>query len=696
MEHLLTLIRSDEGVARKTAAHRADPASRNKEAMQCFAVAAIMEGGKCEKDITRMTGLSMVDVDHVNNHTNEQKIAINELFELVCADPHTFLCYRTISGDGLRILFRYEVNDQDDLEQQKCYYRKVFACGNDYYAGRYGLTYDGKCKNVGRTSILAHDAEAYYHPEAVPFTLREVQEMADNQSVRRKETRKQEREMRRLQHCYDTIIKAEVEGEDAVYAPGSHNDYVMRVGYKLNQFGFSRDISMKWAKMTFPDYEKAASVVESCYQRTEEHDIRRRPSYQNSGGPWMSVDDIQTFLKDHVRLRHNMITGRVEYATGEEETWEPVTDRLVNSLWRKMAAVGRVSSQDIYRVIQSDFVPVYHPFRDYLESLGTAEDDRDYVRELADTVTVKGGGEEQRLFCEYLRKWLVAMVAAWVNPEVVNNVILVLVGPQGIYKTTWFSSLLPPALEQYFYTKTNANRMGRDDLLTLAQFALVCCEELDTMRPSELNQLKAAVTMRSIDERAAYAHFQEHRPHIASFCGTGNNPQFLGDKTGNRRWLPFEVEQILSPREHPFCHEGIYRQLYRLYRSGFRYWFSREEIERLEVHNQEYETPSIEREQVELYFRKPVERHEGVFMPVSEAVKIVGEHSPLRLSNTLMGRAFTELGFTPKKYNKTRGYIVVVRTKEERDAYRRSMAHGCEECLNNNIGTDGTEKTAFF
>ena len=82
----------------------------------------------------------------------------------------------------------------------------------------------------------------------------------------------------------------------------------------------------------------------------------------------------------------------------------------------------------------------------------------------------------------------------------------------------------------------------------MAQYGLVCCEELDTMRPSELKQLKAAVTMPSIDERAAYAHFHEHRPHIASFCGTGNNMQFLSDPTGNRRWLPFEVESIESPR----------------------------------------------------------------------------------------------------------------------------------------------------
>ena len=45
--------------------------------------------------------------------------------------------------------------------------------------------------------------------------------------------------------------------------------------------------------------------------------------------------------------------------------------------------------------------------------------------------------------------------------------------------------------------------MTKDDLLTLAQYGLVCCEELDTMSPRDLNQLKAAVTMPSIDERAA-------------------------------------------------------------------------------------------------------------------------------------------------------------------------------------------------
>ena len=40
------------------------------------------------------------------------------------------------------------------------------------------------------------------------------------------------------------------------------------------------------------------------------------------------------------------------------------------------------------------------------------------------------------LFYEYLKKWLVAMVASWIDEDEVNQAVLVLIGKQGIYKTT--------------------------------------------------------------------------------------------------------------------------------------------------------------------------------------------------------------------------------------------------------------------
>ena len=396
---------------------------------------------------------------------------------------------------------------------------------------------------------------------------------------------------------------------------------------------------------------------------------------------YASIDDIMTFLDNHVMLRHNVVTGRVEYrfpTTYYNKTpteWQPISDRVVNSLWTDMARGHPVRIQDIQRVIESDYVPDYDPFKFYIERLPPwNEDKEDYIMELAMSVIVKGEAEEQMLFCQCLKKWLVGMVACWLDPKVVNNVILVLIGEQGSYKTTWFSCLLPPELRAYFRIKTNASRMTKDDLLSLTQYGLVCYEELDTMGNRELNELKSAVTMPSIDERPAYGRYHEHRRHLASFCGTGNNVQFLNDPTGNRRWLPFQVDTIMSPRMFPFNYEGIYSQARRLYRDGFQYWFSQDEIQRLNSHNRQFETPRLETELVDVYFRKPDEHETGEFMPVARAMQIIGGNTTQKLSPVMIGRAFTELGYECRRTNHSRGYIVVQRSGLEIKERMKDMA----------------------
>ena len=420
--------------------------------------------------------------------------------------------------------------------------------------------------------------------------------------------------------------------------------------------------------------EKKRKKKAKSTERTE-----RKPNWQEV---YATVDDIQQFLSERVMLRFNVVTRRVEVhwltdfgdAPPDLDDWTMLTDRVVNSLWVEMSQQKPVRVQDIFRVIESDYVAEYNPFAFYLERLPPWNGDLDHILGLSMSVNVKGDSDEQFLFAEYLKKWLVGMVAAWVNPQVVNNVILVLIGQQGAYKTTWFNYLLPPELRRYFYTKTNASRMSKDDLLVLAQYGLVCCEELDTMRPAELNQLKAAVTMLSVDERAAYARYHEHRPHIASFCGTGNSLQFLSDPTGNRRWLPFEVESIEPPHDNPLDYRNIYSQAYSLYRKGFRYWFTQQEIERLARHNQQFETANLELELVAQYFRKPQGNEPGEFISAAMALQIIGANITQKLSKENIGRAFTSLGFDSRRTNKMRGYIVVRRSAEEMRSMRYQLA----------------------
>ena len=779
LEGVANLIRSDEKLAVFTRSYRQTGSKTFKNESQLFAVPCLFEGGKGRSNIRQLTGMSLVDFDHVVPHTEEKfkshtndilmshtdstdltDVAphvcgditsaqadeksvrsvrsvchdttrfLNELKAKIIADPHTLMSYITMSGNGLRVIFTYEIapefsgvpKDEEEVKKFEAYYQQAFYAGNAYYEKLLGAKADMQCKNITRLSGLAHDPDVFLRPEAevVPFTTEEISTAAASYAKQSKE----DKQMQRIQTYFDTLIAPQLAKAKIEFRSGSHNEYVMRVGYKLAERRFSKKVALRWAMQKFgKDYPDTEQVINSCFANASPHG-KQGGSGNRGDSKTATVEEIKSFLDGHVSLRFNEITSRVEYELPTDNTdahrFIPVNDRIVNSLWSQMSTITRVNIQDMYRVIESDYVPVFNPFKEYLKSLpqitqtstdnGSDETEsckpvalqqqnlcksvqsvgeknhpsvgeknhssvggRDYIRELAQTVRVKGGEQEQMLWHLYLKKWLVGMVASWISDDVVNNVILVLIGEQGAYKTTWFNYLLPPPLKQYFYTKTNANRMSKDDILTLAQYALVCCEELDTMRPAELNQLKAAVTMPSIDERAAYAHYHEHRKHIASFCGTGNSTQFLSDPTGNRRWLPFEVESIVSPRDHPFHYEGIYAQALALFKSGFQYWFTKEEIQELNHHNRQFETPHLERELVSLYFRVPLESENGMFMTSARAIQIIGTGISQKLNPTRVGLAFNELGFQRVRYHGIRGYLVIQRTAEEMQAYQKSI-----------------------
>lgn len=692
LEGVANLIRTDEKLAVFTRSYRQTGSKTFKNESQLFAVPCLFEGGKGRSNIRQLTGMSLVDFDHVfptdGTADKADTTALHELKAKIIADPHTLMSYITMSGNGLRVIFTYEIapefsgvpKDEEEVKKFEAYYQQAFYAGNAYYEKLLGAKADMQCKNITRLSGLAHDPEVFLRPqsEVIPFTAEEISTAATAYVKQSKE----DKQMQRIQTYFDTLIAPQLAKAKIEFRSGSHNDYVMRVGYKLAERRFSKKVALRWAMQKFgKDYSDTEQVINSCFANASPHGKQGGGGDNRGDSKTATVEEIKSFLDGHISLRFNEITSRVEYEIPADNTdihrFMPVNDRIVNSLWSQMSTITRVNIQDMYRVIESDYVPVFNPFKEYLNNL-SKPGEQDYIRELAQTVRVKGGEQEQKLWHLYLKKWLVGMVASWLSEDVVNNVILVLIGEQGAYKTTWFNYLLPPPLKQYFYTKTNANRMSKDDILTLAQYALVCCEELDTMRPAELNQLKAAVTMPSIDERAAYAHYHEHRKHIASFCGTGNNTQFLSDPTGNRRWLPFEVESILSPREHPFHYEGIYAQALSLYTSGFQYWFTKEEIQELNHHNKQFETPHLEHELVDLYFRRPIDSELGEFISVARALQMISNGISQKLSAVNVGRAFSDLGFKRVRINSSRGFIVVCRTPEEIKAYQHRLLMDAE------------------
>lgn len=654
--------------------------SNLKNAQPAFIPSVLLEGGRTYAHVKGFTGFIMVDIDGI---PPERFAAI---LTLVKEDIHSFLVYITISGCGIRVISHVEGG------VTKANYRMVWEWVNDHYARLCGVEIDGQCKNATRMSVLCHDPEALLRPEASSF---------HTSGMKPREKPKRGTAVTVTAERAYKIIRAQLEEEGIAYAPGSYNDYVSRCFYHTNRYGVPQADAEAWALRTFPDYprEQLLPIVKSCYSLTMEFNtvplprsVRKKEKENDSSHKKATVEEMEEFINSYMKFRMNMLTHQIEtqliadaYTDRPEASachWQRLTDHIENSLWCAMQHHGMaVNLNELHTLLGSDFVKEYHPLKEYLDGLPPWDGETNYIDRLAAMVHVKESphsplqqdksrerndlSETPVRFADILKRWMVSMIAAALNETVVNQVILTLIGRQGSYKTSFMQHILPPVLSEYYTTKSNSSRMTKDDLFTMTENLVINLEEIDTMPPSELNQLKAMVTQRYVDERRAYGRNKVHLPHVASFVATGNNLQFLTDDTGNRRWLPFEVEDIDSPWEADIPYEGIYSQTYALYQDvNFRYWFTDKEIQQLRGHVQQFEVPRPEYELILTYYRKPVGLERGVYTTSSQIIGRFGNTS-LRLSLQKVGRAMRELGFRQVKASNANYWVVVERTTEE-------------------------------
>lgn len=705
LEELVHLITDDASVRDLTDKYRyylstgdERQARRFKELLPCFAVAVRFSGGKHKRNICAYTGLTIVDIDHVPAEKMQQVLA------LVREDPHTLLAYTTVSGLGVRVIARFVLNEDGNTKhytlnaQQKdnddgvevnssksssslsfSLYKTAFLQVNKYYTQLTGHATDEKCKNATRLSCLSHDPDVYYNPNSESFYV---------ESLNRRPVGRPCRNVRPEQ--VEGHIRTELQQRGVEYTAGNHNNYIAQSCYLMNRYGVSEADCTEWAVNHFSDYQDSgnnvAGIVASCYLQTKEHATRRPPREERGGQA--TVAQIEAFLAEHVHLRRNVVTGFVEVlylnendnenhtkhsTLNSQQNFRQFTDDDRNSLWRALSReLGvRVVRQDISAVVKSDFSPRYHPFEDYIGSLQPWDGTTDHIDRLASMVTVCG---DQNYFRRVFKKWLVAFIAAIFEPEEVNHEILVFIGRQGCYKSTWFHYLLPPELRQYFLPKLMSNSgITKDDLFKIAQSGLVCLEEIDNMKQRDLNQLKALTTMRTINERRSYGEFNELHRHIASFCATGNNRFFLTDHTGNRRFLTFEIESIVPPQTYEYNYEGVYAQAYALWRQGYRYWFNDEENDEINQCNTEFESPNKERELIMKYYRRPLPGEQCRFLTATDMLERINGGIKEQLSTVRIGMVMRELGIERIRSGNLRGYRLIENTQADIEVKQKSM-----------------------
>ena len=414
-------------------------------------------------------------------------------------------------------------------------------------------------------------------------------------------------------------------------------------------------------------------------------------------------------------LRHDVVTDRLQIRMPNlesledgsayslefrgKENWRNLTDKDINTMVCQCVAEKgvNISTNEMWTALKSDMVPAVHPLRAWLDGLRPyTADQPDWIDMVAQQVTVSPSplsnslenaasgyslefkGTELWRAC--FKKWFVAMVASWMKDEVVNHTVLVLVGRQGIFKTTWLDNLIPPELRAYSSKLPLSGQISKDDRLRLCENGMLNIDELDAMCGREMNIVKSLLTSTDVNERAAYGRLKERRVRLASFCASTNKREFLTDITGNRRWLPFEVESIQNPFHTIIPYERLYAQAKALVEEGmFSYWFDMEEMEVLEAHNEEFRALENEEELLKVYFAVPAsDSMNAKFLTTAEiSEKLISAGNIKRpMSLSRLGMILGQHGFIASRQGTParRGWIVYERDSEEINAERKLLS----------------------
>lgn len=215
----------------------------------------------------------------------------------------------------------------------------------------------------------------------------------------------------------------------------------------------------------------------------------------------------------------------------------------------------------------------YHPIRDYFDALPAWD----------------GVPRVETLFIDYLgspdtayiraiaRKMMVAAVARIYEPGIKFDSVVVLNGPQGMGKSSFFAKL---GGKWFSDSLTISDMKDKAAPEKLQGYWILELGELAGLKKMDVETVKAFITRQDDKFRHSYGYSVEDHPRQCIIVGSTNNGDgFLRDVTGNRRFWP--VTCTTNSPHRPWEVESVVPQLwaeaYTLYWAGEKLFLSPEE-----------------------------------------------------------------------------------------------------------------------
>ncbi|MFT9041349.1 VapE domain-containing protein [Schleiferilactobacillus harbinensis] len=309
-----------------------------------------------------------------------------------------------------------------------------------------------------------------------------------------------------------------------------------------------------------------------------------------------AVQENKTELKS---LRFNEFTNQYEIKNGQ--CLHNLTDRDVRQIGQDIQRISLVNpTKDAMfdGVYQFGDENAYNPVVDLIKS--TQWDGKQRIS----TVFIDYlGAEDIRYTRKISRVWMLALVNRTIHPGASADVTPILIGKQGIGKSTLAKRL---ALSDDYYSDSLRDMAGnKDELSKLAGKTVVELGELASMKKSTIEDVKAFISKATDEFRPAYGRTVEAYKRTASFIGTSNSSDVLTDSTGNRRFWPIECGQQEATKDVFLLKNNddevkqMYAEAYQAIQNNEHTYLTHEEIVEFSSVQRNYEKYDVYKEALE-------------------------------------------------------------------------------------------------
>ena len=310
----------------------------------------------------------------------------------------------------------------------------------------------------------------------------------------------------------------------------------------------------------------------------EQLEANTKGEYNNSATNINLIVQNDKYLKGAFKLNmfdaKRYILRSVPWRKIEAE--EPMRDVDYSGVRNYIECVyGIVSSQKIDDALALDVEKHgFHPIQEYLNSLKWDEVPR------VDTLLIDYFGAADNSYTRAaIRKTLCAAVTRVFHPGAKFDMVLVLVGKQGTYKSTFVRKL-----GMDWFSDTFSTFQGKESFEQLRGAWLVEMAELSGLKKAEVETIKQFISKCDDMYRPAYGRTVETYKRQCVFFGTTNDSDFLHDPSGNRRFNPVNIDfdkATKSVRDDLTQDEvdQIWAEAYYLVKHGEKLYFDDEESE---------------------------------------------------------------------------------------------------------------------